>query len=66
MGWPEGEAVVKPLGTASPQNPPKIANVQLLGHKGKVEWKQEADGLKVTMPQEKPSEYAVTLKVTMV
>jgi alpha-L-fucosidase len=65
MGWPEGEAVVKPLGTSSPQNPAKIANVQLLGHKGKLQWKQEADGLKVTMPQEKPSEHAVTLKVTL-
>jgi alpha-L-fucosidase len=65
MGWPEGEAVVKPLGTSSPQNPAKIVNVQLLGAKGKVQWKQEADGLKVTMPQEKPSEHAVTLKVTM-
>ena len=65
MGWPQGEATIKPLGTGSPQNPAKIVNVQLLGHKGKLQWKQEPDGLKVTMPQEKPSEYAVTLKVTM-
>ena len=63
-GMAGGEAVVKPLGTGSPQNPPKIAHVQLLGYKGKVAWKQEADGLKVTLPQEKPSDYAVTLKVT--
>jgi alpha-L-fucosidase len=64
MGWPEGEAVVKLLGTHSPQNPPKIANVQLLGHEGKVEWKQQAEGLKVTLPGKKPSDYAVALKVT--
>jgi alpha-L-fucosidase len=63
MGWPEGEAVVKPLGTSSPQNPAKIANVELLGHKGKLQWKQEPEGLKVAMPQEKPSEHAVTLKI---
>ena len=60
MGWPEKEAVVKPLGTAG-----KIVNVELLGHKAKVQWKQEADGLKVQMPAEKPSDYAVTLKVTL-
>src|ERR1035441_10074783 len=65
MGQPQGEAVVKPLGTSSAQSPAKIVHVQLLGHKGKLEWKQEADGLKVTMPQEKPSEHAVTLKVTL-
>jgi alpha-L-fucosidase len=64
MGWPEGEAVVKPLGTHSPQNPPKIGHVQLLGHEGKVEWKQQAEGLKVTLPEKKPSDYAVALKVT--
>jgi len=60
MGWPEKEAVVKPLGSAG-----KIVQVELLGHNGKVSWKQEADGLKVQMPAEKPSQHAVTLKVTM-
>jgi alpha-L-fucosidase len=66
MGWPEKEAVVKPLGTASAQAPGKVANVELLGHKGKVQWKQEAGGLKVQLPAEKPSDHAVTLKVTLV
>ena len=60
MGWPEKQAVVKALGDAG-----KIANVELLGHKGKVEWTQAADGLKVEMPAQKPSDHAITLKVTM-
>jgi alpha-L-fucosidase len=58
MGWPEKEATVRALDAKSV----KVANVEMLGH-GKVEWKQQDDGLHVQMPQEKPSDYAVTLKV---
>jgi alpha-L-fucosidase len=64
MGWPEKQSVVPALGTASPQSPGKIANVELLGHQGRLTWSQEATGLRVEFPAEKPSEYAVTLKVT--
>jgi alpha-L-fucosidase len=63
MGWPEKEAVVQALGTASPQSPGKIVNVELLGHPGHLTWTQEATGLSVELPAEKPSDYAVTLKV---
>jgi len=65
MGWPEKEAVIKPLGTSSEQAPGKVANVELLGHKARCGWKQEAEGLKVQLPPEKPSEHAVTFKVTL-
>ncbi|HEY3835182.1 MAG TPA: alpha-L-fucosidase C-terminal domain-containing protein, partial [Bryobacteraceae bacterium] len=65
MGAPEREVTVKPLGTSSLQSPPKITRVQLLGHKENLQFKQEADGLKVTMPSGKPSEHAVALKVTL-
>jgi alpha-L-fucosidase len=63
MGWPENEALVQALGTASPQSPGKIVNVELLGHQGHLAWTQEATGLRVQLPAEKPSDYAVTLKV---
>jgi alpha-L-fucosidase len=63
MGWPEKEAAVKALGLASPQQPGKILNVQLLGHKGDVNWKQDDAALKVQMPVEKLSEIGITLKV---
>ncbi len=64
MGWPEKQASVRALGTASAQAPGKIVNVELLGHKGKVKWTQAAEALTVAMPAEKPSDHAVTLKVT--
>jgi alpha-L-fucosidase len=63
MGWPEKEAVVQALGTASPQAPGKMVNVELLGHQGRLTWTQEATGLRVELPAEKPSDYAVTLKI---
>jgi alpha-L-fucosidase len=65
MGWPSGPLVVKSLGAKSELNPGKIHNVELLGHKGKLKWSQEEAGLKVTMPSEKPADYAVTLRVTV-
>jgi alpha-L-fucosidase len=61
MGWPEKEVVVNALGTRAGAG--KIRNVELLGHKGKVTWKQEEAGLRVEMPATKPSDHAVTLKV---
>ena len=39
MGWPDKAAVVNALGLASPQNAGKIRNVELLGHKGELKWK---------------------------
>ena len=63
MGWPEKEAVVQALGLASPQQPGKIMKVELLGHKGDLQWKQEDAALKVEMPAEKLSDVGITLKV---
>ncbi len=63
MGWPEKEAVVRALGTQSPQSPARIRSVELLGHAGRLTWNQEADGLRVKFPDEKFSEEAVALKI---
>jgi len=58
MGWPSGESVVKSVDK-------KVHNVELLGHKGKLKWSQDEGGLKVQMPGEKPSEYAIALKMSV-
>lgn len=62
MGWPKMETVISPLGVNSKQNPGKISNVELLG-RGKVEWRQEGEALRVQLPEAKPSDYAIALKV---
>jgi alpha-L-fucosidase len=63
MGWPQKEAVVKALGTSSPQAPGKIAHVELLGYGGRLHWRQEASSLRVQLPAQPPSDYAAALKV---
>ena len=42
----------------------KINNVSLLGYDGKVEWQQTAEGLVVTLPEQKVSEYTCAVKIT--
>jgi alpha-L-fucosidase len=65
MGRPGKQVVVASLATKGAQDVGKIRNVELLGFKGKVKWSQDEAGLKVEMPEEKPSEHAVTLKVAL-
>lgn len=65
MGWPDKQAIVKSLGSNSPQQPGKIHNVELLGHKGQLKWTQNETALTVDMPSQKPSEHAVTLKIAL-
>ena len=63
MGWPEKQAVIKPLATNSSVAQVKVRNVELLGFKGKVKWTQDEKGLTVQMPEQKPCDHAITLKV---
>jgi alpha-L-fucosidase len=65
MGWPEKEVVIGSLGTGSKPEAGKVQNVELLGFKGKVEWSQEATGLRVQMPAEKLSDYSIALKIVL-
>jgi len=65
MGWPDKEALIAPLGISSPQMPGKIVNVELLGHRDGVQWRQEPAGLRVQMPAEKPCDHAIALKATL-
>ena len=64
MGWPtESKLVIRSLGKF-PGVTGKIDGVSLLGHAGQLQWTQEAEGLVVQLPAEKPCEYAVALKIT--
>jgi len=65
MGWPEKAAVVNALGLASQQAPGQIRNVELLGYKGELKWKQSESSLRVEMPAEKFSDIGITLKVAL-
>jgi alpha-L-fucosidase len=63
MGWPERQATIRSLGIES--GGVKVRNVEMLGFRGKLKWKQDGTTLSVDMPAEKPSDHAVTLKVAV-
>ena len=60
MGVPGREAVVRSLATEG--NARKVQNVELLGA-ARVEWTQDAAGLRVKLPERKPSKYALGLRI---
>jgi alpha-L-fucosidase len=59
MGWPGSKAVIEPLamGTA------KVANVELLGFKGRLKWAQTQTGLEIELPEQPPCEHAIAFKI---
>ncbi|MGB6544859.1 MAG: alpha-L-fucosidase, partial [Candidatus Acidiferrales bacterium] len=62
MGVPGETAVIAPLGAASAVAMGKIANVELLGAPGKLEWSQDSDALRVKLPAQKPCDYAIVFR----
>jgi alpha-L-fucosidase len=65
LGWPEKEAAIHALGTSSSTSTSSIANVELLGFKGKVQFRQDGFGLHVQLPAQKPCDHAIALKVSL-
>jgi hypothetical protein len=63
LGWPEKEAVIRPLGAKSTEGAGKIRKVDLLGIKGNLKWTQANDALRIGPPPQKPCDYAVTFKI---
>ncbi|WCT11062.1 alpha-L-fucosidase [Mucilaginibacter jinjuensis] len=63
MGWPpNGEVTINALSTTTGQKIGSIDHVELLGF-GKVKFDRGAEGLKVNLPNQKPSEHACVLKI---
>ena len=61
LGWPrDGKSVIRSL--ARPAG--EVATVSLLGHSGKLDWRQTAGGLVVELPAEKPCDHAIVFKIT--
>jgi alpha-L-fucosidase len=55
--------VIKPLATTSSVEKVKVRNVELLGFRGKVKWTQDEKGLTVQMPEQRPCDHAIALKI---
>ena len=65
LGWPEdGKLLVRSLAKPAGADINHITQVSLLGYDGKLEWQQSADGLSVTLPDKKVSEFTAALRIT--
>ncbi|MCX6902919.1 MAG: carbohydrate-binding protein [Verrucomicrobia bacterium] len=65
LGWPEdGHLVIRSLAKPDGANVNNITAISLLGYDGKLEWKQTAENLVVTLPAQKISEFTAALKIT--
>jgi len=63
MAWPTDQAVITSLAAGKPVQG-KIEKVEMLGHSGELQFAQDADGLKVKFPTDKPCDFAYVLKIT--
>jgi alpha-L-fucosidase len=65
LGWPEdGKMLVRSLAKPAGAEVNNITEVSLLGYDGKLDWKQTPEGLSVTLPEKKVSEFTTALKIT--
>ena len=65
LGWPaNGQIVVKSLARVPGDSASSIKSVSLLGYRGKLPWSQTTNGLVVTVPPQKVSEFTCALKIT--
>ncbi len=65
LGWPDdGQLLVKSLAKTAGESGNTISRVSLLGYRGKIEWTQTTNGLVVTLPAQKVSEYTAALKIS--
>jgi alpha-L-fucosidase len=57
------QLTIKSLGTDSKYLNRQVKSVTLLGNSGKLQWKQEADGLSITCPPDMPFATSVVFKI---
>jgi alpha-L-fucosidase len=65
LGWPEDRKItIRSLAKPEGSNFNQIEQIALLGYNGKLDWQQTPEGLTVTLPEQKISEYTAALKIT--
>jgi alpha-L-fucosidase len=63
MGWPNQQALITPLAFPGKLDVGKVAKVDLLGYAGTLQWVQDASGLKILLPRQKPCDHAVAFRI---
>ena len=60
---PDAQIKIKSLALDAKYFEKKIKSVKLLGYKGKLQWKQEADGLTITCPKKMPFATSIVFEI---
>jgi alpha-L-fucosidase len=61
LGWPGNEAVIETI--AKYVYPEEIQSVKMLGLDRELEWKMTSQGLKISVPCDRPCDHAYTFKI---
>jgi alpha-L-fucosidase len=65
LAWPEdGKLVIQSLASGSGKYEGEIGKVELLGASQLLKWERTPQGLSITLPSEKPCDYAYALRIT--
>jgi alpha-L-fucosidase len=62
LAWPDAEIAVKALGRAGTAGR-KIKTVRMLGSGGEIRWRQDDDGLTLSVPKEQPCKHAFVYQI---
>ena len=54
---------IQTLAAGSTHFPREVARVEMLGSKAPLKFQRDSAGLTVTLPEQKPNEYAYVLKI---
>jgi alpha-L-fucosidase len=63
LAWPHKTLTIKSLGASSPHTQGKVKEITLLGHPGRLQWKQDTQGLTITVPDQPPGNFAYAFKI---
>jgi len=68
LDWPQGtrEFVIKSLNANDALiSKSEVAGIRMLGSEEKLSWQQDAQGLKISLPLQKPGKYACVFKILL-
>jgi alpha-L-fucosidase len=64
LEWPDGGHTITVRSLSTGQKLDKIVDLCLLGYAGSLRWKRDGEGLKISLPEKKPCDYAYVIRIT--
>lgn len=63
LAWPGERMVIRSLAVGTPLSLGTVREVRLLGHEGRLPFTRDHEGLTITLPEQKPCNYAFAFKI---